>query len=333
MQHIEIWKIGTDLLLFLSLVWLGIRFLRSSSSAAKRELATLDTSLRGLLRDADEAGRTLNDQLSKRERSLERLLYDLEGAEHKVNEAVARSESALSAVERREAAPVRESPMPRTSAPTPRTRARESVEQAPTYQESTYRDQENLTPISYETDEPPSFESAAQVRPVGKNIFGEPLGSGPKTARAPEPKPAPVPAASASRVYTRATERYSKTLSGSVEKEVVPSAPPSQRKPLSEKRELSQVLAAAEKLLKAGKDLSTVASVTQLPVDDVARLEKAMKLKARSVMQEEEQEITENISFSEDSEPEVVEAEPVAIETKDTRLGVLGSMKRQVQVL
>lgn len=78
-------KLGTDILLVLSLVLLCYRLLVSGSLSGKTtQLMLLEASLKGLIKDAEGAGRSLNDELQRRQHSLERVLTDFEGHEKRL---------------------------------------------------------------------------------------------------------------------------------------------------------------------------------------------------------------------------------------------------------
>lgn len=93
-------------------------------------------------------------------------------------------------------------------------------------------------------------------------------------------------------------------LASQVEKELAP----------SEKTipEIKQVYQAAEKMLKAGEDLKTVSSITRLSVEQLSRLRD-------SLIEEQEPVHQNNIQENESAQ--------------DSRLGALGPVRRQTQIL
>lgn len=100
MNHIELWKLGTDILLMLSLAYLSIRVVRASGSSVHNgRMIELEATLRALIKEADASGRGLSDTLNKRQQGLERLLVDLEGAEHRVSRIVSSTEDLKSSLE------------------------------------------------------------------------------------------------------------------------------------------------------------------------------------------------------------------------------------------
>lgn len=87
MGHFELIKLSTDALLVAAVCFLSFRILASGSLSGKTaQLMILEASLKGLIKDAEGTGRSLNDELQKRQYSLERLLGDLEGIEKRVSQ-------------------------------------------------------------------------------------------------------------------------------------------------------------------------------------------------------------------------------------------------------
>lgn len=85
MAYFAMIKLGTDILLVLSMVFLCYRLLASGSISGKTsQLMILEASLKGLIKDAEGAGRSLNDELQRRQYTLEKLLQDFEGSEKRI---------------------------------------------------------------------------------------------------------------------------------------------------------------------------------------------------------------------------------------------------------
>ncbi len=98
MTQFEIWKLITDFGLMGSLIYFAIRFLKSQTSANPHQLQELHSGLRSAIREADVAGKTLNEQLITRKQNLERLLSDVQSAEnrlHRIIDSVEEKKSAL----------------------------------------------------------------------------------------------------------------------------------------------------------------------------------------------------------------------------------------------
>ena len=65
MTHLEWWKLGADILLLGALVWLSFHLTRSRQTVAvpSRQGLDLERTLRGLIKEADLASSSLQDQL------------------------------------------------------------------------------------------------------------------------------------------------------------------------------------------------------------------------------------------------------------------------------
>ena len=86
MPSFEMVKLLSDALLLAGLVLLSFRILTTGSVSTKAaQLVMLEASLKNLVRDADAAGRNLNDELVRRQNALERLLNDLNVAEGRLS--------------------------------------------------------------------------------------------------------------------------------------------------------------------------------------------------------------------------------------------------------
>lgn len=85
MGYLEISKIGVDVLLMLSLMYLAWRFSKQRPTQAEGRVTQLEESLRGLVREAEDASRSLEDRLLRRQQGLEKLLREMEAAEAKVH--------------------------------------------------------------------------------------------------------------------------------------------------------------------------------------------------------------------------------------------------------
>jgi hypothetical protein len=81
-NNLELWRISVDVCLMLSMLYLSVRILYSPERAKNlTRLNELNGSMEVLIKDAEEAGRDLNEHLIKRQSHLERLLSDLYTAE------------------------------------------------------------------------------------------------------------------------------------------------------------------------------------------------------------------------------------------------------------
>lgn len=299
MNHLELWKLATDVLLLMALVHLCFQFVRSPRiSAASRQLRELESALRALIREADGAGRTLNEQLMHRQQSLEKILIDAQLAEQRISEAAASSRMEEPRTTPREEPAYERSAAPRSSA-TASSSSRTIKMSGPS---------ETLEPASFpattrgravETVEQGADEEESTITFGATNIYGEPIEAAPAPA-------APEPAMGKAR--RRAMETYS-PLSAKIEKEVKPSA-----KAKAAQGSIEDLYASAEQLLRAGNDLMAVANRTKLPIEDV---------RALSQMIIGERAVAENAARA--SKPAEIDEDP--------RLGVMTKMKRQTITL
>lgn len=100
MSDIALWKMALDLLLLCSLAYLGYRIAKSEGPGAKLpKLIELQASLKEIIREAQAAGSDLNRDLQSRQRDLEKVLFDLETVESRVNRAVTMAEDRKGALE------------------------------------------------------------------------------------------------------------------------------------------------------------------------------------------------------------------------------------------
>lgn len=82
MSTFEVAKLATDILLGGSLIYFCVRFLKPlGTDRYVRKIAELEGVIRNLIRDADDAGRSLNDELGRRQYALEKLLTDIRAAD------------------------------------------------------------------------------------------------------------------------------------------------------------------------------------------------------------------------------------------------------------
>lgn len=173
--------------------------------------------------------------------------------------------------------------------------------------------------------EPPSFDSAvfdSAERPsratpyekwVDYNIYGEPLNA--ESRRGPLRNNA-----------RRVAERVYQPLSASVEKTIVPSLPvqpaaetqsETPAKPSVEEQEITRnierIYDYAEELLRAGRDLQSVARETALPVSEIEMISRMIVSESAALPSAGEEQLT--------------------VRSDDARLGVLGNVRRQPETV
>ena len=100
MNNMEYLKLATDVMLMLSLGWLCLRFLRAPATGAhSARMAELDASLRSMLREAEVSSQGLSEQLQRRKKDLEKLLYDLESTEQRVGRTMTSADERKQGIE------------------------------------------------------------------------------------------------------------------------------------------------------------------------------------------------------------------------------------------
>ena len=305
MGQFEMVKLLVDIGLGASLLYLAFRFLRGGiSDGQARQLATLDASLKSLIREAEVSGNNLNDQLLRRQQSIESALRDIESNEGKLQRAIVSAKDLLGNlddqikkvredlldVERRKVrieteqeisarvvAPVRHAAPASIKAPHPRpepARARvvEVIEEEPLYCEE----------IEEEVGVEQNFERV--------NIFGEAISE----SLTPEVVP------QTSNLNARSA------LQQAVEKIVEKKRATDQ---LS-RPALDAIYAAAEDMLRTGKNIEAVAARTRLSLDEVRTI--SQKVMRDSILEAPQQSDTH---------------------ARDQRLGVLAGQRRQDQTI
>lgn len=286
-SDIGTWKLISDIGLMIALCYMCFRFLRSPQTTSHmKQVAELDATLKGLIKEAGMAGNSLNDQLVRRQQSLEKLLMDLETAEQRANRAIDSAEEARNMLERVRARTGAESEPQRFHEQQPLweepARARHSE---PVRHSESARLRESAA-VSGHEPEAPSFESIApsrvapQQRPIPQQRPVPQQGTQPqqatsaaRSAKQPEKQPqkqAQRPAWSGRNIYgelVETPERLARPLSSSIEREV--GAPV---KPGGIQDNLEEIYMAAEEMLKTGKDLDFVAARTKLPMEELKML-------------------------------------------------------------
>lgn len=85
MSQIHLWQIGVDLTLVAILVLFVARTIRGGAGlGSSPRLLELESSLKGLIAEAESAGRSLNDQLIRREQNLQKLLEETQQSESNI---------------------------------------------------------------------------------------------------------------------------------------------------------------------------------------------------------------------------------------------------------
>ncbi len=236
MPNYQLVKLLIDAAMVCSVLYLVFRVARSSTSSKLQPdyLQSIESSLKGVVAEAERASKDLGHDLSKRQKSLEEVLFDIETVEHRVNKVLEQAQEAKRGLERE----LRNAPTP---APQPQPQMPQQ-QYAPAYQHAAPQPQQPPQILSEEV-EPPSFGAASlQPQPPASqpvNIYGEPIQSN-----------------------TR--ESVSSPLREQIEKESEPEEVSGTG--------IEDVYAKAESLLRAGQDVGRVAVSTNLPEEDIEML-------------------------------------------------------------
>lgn len=286
MTQIMIWKLATDIGLVLSLMFFAYRFFRSRAPAVNiAELQELNSRLKAAVREADEAGRALSDQLQSRKQSLEKMLFDLETVEHRLNRSVTSAEEqkgSLEIVIKRATSLARESSSQSTWDTAEKRLPRNELEMIV---------EEPAAPAFATALNPPVSEQSRINDWSKESAHNRVEVISPPIQSAPPKRPNPYIA-----------------LSEVVEKEVDSSTAPA-----NVAASMEEIYTIAEKLLQTGRTLDEVAARTRLPIDELRMISQVIE---REKLIEDE-----------------IEEEVIPASNKDSRLGVLGGIKRQTQLL
>lgn len=355
MGTIQYWQLATDGLLVLALFFLAIRFTRSGASQVQGRSIELERGLRALVKEADKAGRVLNDTLMQRQSELQSLLRDLQDTEDRVSEfeskatdlgkqLSAKLESAQGVVEGIESTVQMLETQAAALTQTFETRGHET-QSGQTRRVSEQPPEEGMrrvvpTPLAaaverttYAVDpEPVSFQqpqaveqrtpampaSGTRAASGRVNIYGEPI-QAPTAARRPVNQ-------------QHGAYQPSSEIRNAPESEL-------QREP-AVAASMKQIYDAAEQLLRAGYDLQTVSAKTRLSIDEVRMLSQMVADKADSVtiksqtqaprVRQQQQMYQSQVERDAEAERQSPVFAPNEVTTvrDDDRLGVLGSMKR-----
>ncbi len=305
MTDLAFWKLALDGALVLSLIFFCARYGRRSS-VSPRHLQGLEDSLRRIVKEADTASSSLAQELVQNKRELEQLLYDLETMESRltkgIDEADETRKALLSTAKRVQDQPqshrsvdestLNGSPEPQRVQEQPR-RAPEQPMPARTTRAQERRDAAEQ--VMYEMPEPPSFESTQNTSQRQRSSASEPqMNRQPEPAKTPltsaverhaaasaEQQPVniygePIGQGSSNTIYREAkqdlrTEQQAQPLAASVEKII------EEESPAIDTAAIEEIYEAAEKLLRAGRDVRYVSAQTHLPMEEVQTIARMMK--------------------------------------------------------
>ncbi|MBX7144142.1 MAG: hypothetical protein K1X79_06805 [Oligoflexia bacterium] len=292
MEHVALWRLSTDILLLLSLGFLCFQFARSPRiNSQLRVVRELEAALRVLVREADGAGRSLNDQLMRRQQAIEKAVIDAELAEQRIQRVLTRSE----AMEKRSTDDHETSQEIKSRSPREQFTETEALEDMPIRKASARPTTRARLREEIEVTQTP-VQEPSEPRWGKVNIYGEPIGeSAPPQATQARPKSGPAAAYGMKRPTTP-TRAASISKPASIE---------------SAAQSIDEIYASAEELLRAGNGLATVASRTSLPIEEIRALSQ-MIIGERAVAAAKSSAVPEPV-----------------VDDHDPRLGVMANMKRQ----
>lgn len=306
MSQFEMVKLVVDIGLGACLLYLAFRFLRGGiSDGQARQLANLDASLKSLIREAEVSGNNLNDQLLRRQQSIESALRDIESNEAKLQRAISTAKDLLTnldeqikkvredllEVERRKVRIETEQEISARPIVQPRPERAATTRKSVTPRPEPIRAQvvdvvEDDIQFLDESEDDDGVEQVFER----VNIFGEPISESPIVE-----SPVQTSAPSTRSALQQAVEKI-------VEKK--------RTAPQLSRPALDAIYAAAEDMLRTGKNLEAVAARTKLSLDEVRTI--SQKVMRDSILEE------------------AVVTEPRAV---DQRLGVLAGQRREGQLV
>lgn len=255
MDDFQVWKLTVDALLVGALLLLCYRFARTSAQGPSANAAVLEASLRALVREADAASNSFQAELTKRQKNLEQLLFDLESVETRVNRAVQSGEELKTSIEL-EVRKQREIQRPLAVPPKEELApAAGSVTSQPTIRRGAPPEPPSFDQLTVPTRKRPGTPLEAKIV---KNIYGQPVAQHSTQAR---------------------THKHS--LKHTLEKEVSNTSTPQVTTKSSDQEvtaaDVQRVYDTAEALLKTGTDLQQVATKTKLPLNEIRMLARLLE--------------------------------------------------------
>jgi hypothetical protein len=310
-NQIIIWRLAVDLSLVTAILVMAFRWMKASRAHAMLpRTLELEASLRSLISDADAAGRHLNEQLLRREQNLQKLLADIAEAEGRLNRSInggeERSKEIQIALEnaRELIAELKESFKEEQDAL--RRQQHELRTSQRSFKEPDVKAEalKQASRMRLEEPQPPSFEEVGyqrvRSRPSPASDYDKEMS--PQARGGSEEQRRPRPAVSSQEKIVQPEPRESARRTGSYQADAA-----------TEQRNMQKIYAAAEVLLKQGRQLEQVSAQTRLPVEEVRMLSQMIEIER----DEEQRKSTTGASA------------PVA----DSRLGVLGNIRRQTTTI
>lgn len=307
------WGAIVDLMLVGSILYLGFRMFKNPNRSI-RQIAELEASLRSVLKEADLASKNLNEQLLRRQETLESLLLDMGGSEARLNRLLTAIEETKKMVD--------------VSIGKAQKVVTELLPVAAKAQANSRQVIVDDAVAQIPIEESQRIEVRSEEKPITRSMLSKIDRQQLQVATAAQPAAKPWKVRpKASRVLPTRTrqveveefefedeeeERESSALRQAIEKEI------------SQQTRFSTAAASqnadpydfAEKMLRSGKTIAHVAALTRLPVEELQVL-------ARLISRADAPSLVSPISGSPQSN----------VGRDDPRLGALGPISRRVEVL
>jgi len=246
MEGLQIVSLITDASLTLLVMAFAVKMTRRTSvSSPEINTAEIEKSVRGIIQDAEEAGRELSRDLQKRQRSLEQLLFDLEAVETRAHRATSEAQVKIDSLSQ-----IAKEAETRTASVERRTE--NTTARAPAVKQEMYIEViPEAEPEATEIQEEPSRYQNQTSENV--NIFGEPIPSVESDSKNP-----PL------------SERIE------IERDTNRSHKPARSSDKETRLRIQQIYEQAKELLAAGKNVAEVSAATRLPAAAVRRIEQTI---------------------------------------------------------
>lgn len=253
MNQLPIWQMAVDLGLVAAVLTMAFRWMKGSKAQALLpQTIELEAVLRGLIADAEGAGRHLNDQLLRREGNIQKYLTDLEESERKIARSVVEGEEIAKKIE--------------SVGQTAQARLQELV---------SARDKRAAS--SQAKAPQPATTAASSQQEHDTHLMSE------EAERVPR-APLREPAGSRSSPSVKSAATGAASSSGSAQQAASTPRRPAQgyQEAALEGTSLQKVYSAAEKMLRQGVELERVASATKLSLEGVQMLSRLIEVERSS---------------------------------------------------
>lgn len=259
MGQIHVWQMVVDLFLVSAILIFTFRWVKGDrAQALMPRTLELESSLRSLILEADGAGRHLNDQLLKREQSLQKLLDEITAADQKIQRAVAAGEERATALEKEER------------------KARDLIGELQGVLLE-FREQLASDADSVETAAPPPPRKNVRAQ-RDHDLIDDEFELERATPTQPiAPQTPPIQSPKAGQRIPQGYPQNPPTTAGTS------AAMPKVYRDKMGHQELQQVYAAAESMLKQGQELSQVSAQTRLPVEEVQLLSQMIEIESEEL--------------------------------------------------